>query len=61
MRELYQLNMPVLYDPTGVTQSMLQLQPNSASLVMSQHDVIELTGPWALPIVEDELQSIFGH
>jgi hypothetical protein len=59
--EQYGLTMPVLYDPTGVTESTLGLRVNAGSLLLQQGNVIELNGPWAISMIQDSLQSTFGY
>ena len=60
-REQYGLEMTVLFDPDGVTQSGLNMLPNSDDMVLSQGDHIELNGSWGIETVENVLDSMFGH
>ncbi len=60
-RDEYGLEMTVLIDPDGVTESGLNMLPNSDDMVLSEGNVIELNGPWAPETVEEKLDSIYGR
>jgi hypothetical protein len=58
--DLYGLTMPVLFDPSGATQNVLNMRANGGQLVMSQGNVIEMNGGPDHQAVESALETIFG-
>jgi len=60
-RDQYGLEMTVLFDPDSVTESALDMLPNSDDMVLSQGNHIELNGSWATETVENVLDSMFEH
>ncbi|MFW5740970.1 MAG: peroxiredoxin family protein [Myxococcota bacterium] len=59
-RDQYGLQMNVLYDPEGATQSLLGMRINSGELVLSNGAVIEINTT-GVAATESTLQSIFGY
>lgn len=60
VQQQYGLAMPVLFDPNGVTQSVLDMRINGGELVMSTGNIIEFNGGPDHPAVADTLESIYG-
>ena len=60
IKERYGLEMTVLYDPDGVTNSALDMRVNTADMVLTRGNKIVTNGPWAFFVVEDALQRIYG-
>jgi Redoxin len=60
-RDKYGLEMTVLFDPDGVTESKLNMLPNSDDMVLSQGNLIVLNGSWGIAAVENSIDSFFDH
>jgi hypothetical protein len=60
-RDQYGLQMTVLIDPDGVTESGLSMLPNSDDMVLRQGNYIELNGSYAIETVESALDGIFAR
>ena len=61
IRERYGLTMPVLYDPEGVTNSVLGMRVNTADLVMREGGLIVINGPWAEFTVTTAIEGGYGE
>lgn len=59
-RDQYGLQMNVLYDPEGATQSALEMRVNSGELVLSRGALIEVNTT-GVASTEAKLQQIFGY
>ncbi len=61
VRDEYGLEMTVLYDKDNVLNTELGMRVNTADMVVTQGNVIDINGPWAIQTVENSLQKIFGY
>lgn len=61
VRDTYGLTMPVLFDPDGVTQSVLDMRVNGGEMVLIEGNVISFNAGPAHTTVAGLLADLYGH